>query len=91
MSVSWEALTEDIQRAHPGSTLYYELIRTAHRYIEEQAMAKGPKAPAGTGKVPSKNGARHDANVIKVSNRWGRTGIESTGKHAKPPKGGGKK
>jgi hypothetical protein len=51
-------------------------------------MAKGPKAPAGTGKVPSKTGAKHDANAIKVSNRWGKTGVESVGKHAKPPKGG---
>jgi hypothetical protein len=56
-------------------------------------MAKGPKPPAGTGKtplgkVPSKTGAKHDACAIKVSNRWGKTGVESVGKHAKPPKGG---
>jgi hypothetical protein len=60
--------------------------------MEGNVMAKGPKAPAGTGKVPSKTGAKHDANAIKVSNRWGKTGVESVGKHAKPPKGkGGKK
>jgi len=51
-------------------------------------VAKGPKAPANTGKVPSKTGARHDANVIKTSNRSGKAGNESVGKHAK---GGGKK
>ncbi len=51
-------------------------------------MAKGPKAPANTGKVPSKTGGKHDANVEKTSNRSGKTGVESVGKHAK---GGGKK
>jgi hypothetical protein len=52
---------------------------------------KGP--PARFGKVPSKTGAKHDANAVKVSNRWGKTGVESVGKHAKPPKPpkGGKK
>ena len=133
MSVSWEALCEDIRRARPP--LSWELISQAHRYIEGNAgrdsnphtpipgwsadvrlvshTAPDPKTAPGVpvqqdkpaaseeivmakpkpppGKVPSKNGARHDANVIKVSNRWGKTGVESTGKHAKPPRGGGKK
>ena len=54
-------------------------------------MAKGPKAPANTGKVPSKTGAKHDANGTRLSNRTGKTGVESVGKHAKGGKGGGKK
>ena len=48
-------------------------------------MAKGPKAPANTGKVPSKTGAKHDANVIKT----GKTNLAHQAKHA--PKAGGKK
>lgn len=85
MSVSWEALTEDIQRAAPGSHLYYELIREAHRHVEEvTAMAKPKPPPPGTGKVPSPTGAKHDANGIRVTNSKGK--LDGLGKHAKPGK-----
>jgi hypothetical protein len=45
--------------------------------------------PSGTGeggKVPSKNGAKHDANVRKT----GKTNLKAAAKHAKPGKGGKK-
>ena len=84
MSADMEALYEDIRRAEPGSTLYYELIRLAKDIArgEVTEMAKTPKAPPGTGKVPSKNGAKHDANAVKTANKSGKTGKESVGKHA---------
>jgi len=47
-------------------------------------MAKGPKAPANTGKVPSETGAKHDANCVKT----GKTNLAHQAKHAGKPKPG---
>ena len=47
-------------------------------------MAKGPKPGTPKGAVPSKTGAKHDANVIKIANSKGK--LDGLGKHAKPGK-----
>ena len=46
MSVSWEALTEDIRCAQPGSTLFWELIREAKRRARQGDTTMGKQARA---------------------------------------------
>lgn len=90
MSVSWEALCEDIHRAQPGSTIYYELIREAHRYVEETDMAKGPKG--GSGAHGKTGGADKGKSDIDRTGKFGKHhggNLSGNAKGGKP--GGGKK
>lgn len=94
MSVSWEALCEDIRRAQPP--LLWELIREAHRYVEEmEDMAKGPKG--GNGAHGKAGGADKGKSDIDRTGKFGKhhggnlSGSAKSGKAGGGKAGGGKK